>query len=100
MDLVENRFIGMKSRGLYETPAGTILVEAHTDIEVFTMDRVRLHNVSLERGLGWVGDKLREQVGRVGWMSRRTLGERSLKCIGAVIWNSLPLSVTHSSSLS
>ena len=53
VDLVENRFIGMKSRGLYETPAGTILVEAHTDIEVFTMDRVRLH-VSVERGLGWV----------------------------------------------
>ena len=41
VDLVENRFIGMKSRGLYETPAGTILIEAHTDIEVFTMDRVR-----------------------------------------------------------
>ncbi|KAK7094872.1 argininosuccinate synthase-like [Littorina saxatilis] len=39
VDLVENRFIGMKSRGLYETPAGTILIEAHTDIEVFTMDR-------------------------------------------------------------
>ena len=55
VDLVENRFIGMKSRGLYETPAGTILVEAHTDIEVFTMDRVRLHNVSVERSMGWVG---------------------------------------------
>ena len=41
VDLVENRFIGMKSRGLYETPGGTILIEAHTDIEVFTMDRVR-----------------------------------------------------------
>ncbi|PVD22301.1 hypothetical protein C0Q70_18110 [Pomacea canaliculata] len=39
VDLVENRFIGMKSRGIYETPGGTILIEAHTDIEVFTMDR-------------------------------------------------------------
>nr|KAG5699978.1 hypothetical protein BaRGS_001797 [Batillaria attramentaria] len=39
IDLVENRFIGMKSRGCYETPGGTILIEAHTDIEVFTMDR-------------------------------------------------------------
>lgn len=39
VDLVENRFIGMKSRGLYETPGGTILIEAHMDIEVFTMDR-------------------------------------------------------------
>ncbi|XP_059150979.1 argininosuccinate synthase-like isoform X1 [Physella acuta] len=39
VDLVENRFIGMKSRGIYETPGGTILIAAHTDIEVFTMDR-------------------------------------------------------------
>ncbi|KAK6979852.1 argininosuccinate synthase, partial [Biomphalaria glabrata] len=39
VDLVENRFIGMKSRGIYETPGGTILLTAHTDIEVFTMDR-------------------------------------------------------------
>jgi len=39
IDIVENRFIGMKSRGLYETPAGTILYQAHMDIENFTMDR-------------------------------------------------------------
>lgn len=39
VDLVENRFIGMKSRGIYETPGGTILQAAHLDIEVFTMDR-------------------------------------------------------------
>lgn len=39
VDLVENRFIGMKSRGCYETPGGTILIEAHMDIETFTMDR-------------------------------------------------------------
>ncbi|KAK3785781.1 hypothetical protein RRG08_031016 [Elysia crispata] len=39
VDLVENRSIGMKSRGIYETPGGTILIEAHTDIEIFTMDR-------------------------------------------------------------
>lgn len=39
IDIVENRFIGMKSRGCYETPAGTILLAAHEDIEVFTMDR-------------------------------------------------------------
>ncbi|XP_041368744.1 argininosuccinate synthase-like [Gigantopelta aegis] len=39
VDIVENRFIGMKSRGIYETPAGTILIAAHMDIEVFTMDR-------------------------------------------------------------
>lgn len=38
-DLVEDRFVGMKSRGVYETPAGTILRKAHLDIEGLTMDR-------------------------------------------------------------
>ncbi|XP_068191209.1 argininosuccinate synthase [Antennarius striatus] len=49
IDIVENRFIGMKSRGLYETPGGTILLMAHLDIETFTMDReVR----RIKQGLG------------------------------------------------
>lgn len=39
IDIVENRFIGMKSRGIYETPGGTVLLQAHLDIETFTMDR-------------------------------------------------------------
>ncbi len=39
VDMVENRFVGMKSRGVYETPAGTILMHAHLDIEGVTMDR-------------------------------------------------------------
>ena len=39
IDMVEDRFVGMKSRGVYETPAGTILHEAHRDIEGLTMDR-------------------------------------------------------------
>ncbi|XP_062844751.1 argininosuccinate synthase [Trichomycterus rosablanca] len=39
IDIVENRFVGMKSRGIYETPGGTILHHAHLDIEAFTMDR-------------------------------------------------------------
>jgi len=39
IDMVENRFVGMKSRGSYETPAGTILLDAHLDIEGVTMDR-------------------------------------------------------------
>ncbi|CAO2605153.1 Argininosuccinate synthase [Lemmus lemmus] len=39
IDIVENHFIGMKSRDIYETTAGTILYHAHLDIEVFTMDR-------------------------------------------------------------
>ncbi len=39
MDMVENRFVGIKSRGLYETPGGTILYTAHRDIEAIAMDR-------------------------------------------------------------
>lgn len=39
IDIVENRFVGMKSRGIYECPGGTILRAAHLDIETFTMDR-------------------------------------------------------------
>lgn len=43
VDLVENRFIGMKSRGIYETPAGTILLKAHLDIEGITLDKEVCH---------------------------------------------------------
>lgn len=39
IDLVENRFIGMKSRGVYETPGGTILHAAHTDLEIYCLDK-------------------------------------------------------------
>ncbi|MFT6263265.1 MAG: argininosuccinate synthase [Dasania sp.] len=43
LDLVENRFVGMKSRGMYETPGGTILLAAHRGIESITMDRGAMH---------------------------------------------------------
>jgi argininosuccinate synthase len=43
LDLVENRFVGMKSRGIYETPGGTILLEAHRGIESITLDREAAH---------------------------------------------------------
>ena len=39
LDLVENRYVGMKSRGVYETPSGTILLTAHREIESITLDR-------------------------------------------------------------
>ena len=39
IDIVENRFVGMKSRGVYETPGGTILHEAHRAVESVTLDR-------------------------------------------------------------
>jgi len=43
LDLVENRFVGMKSRGMYETPGGTILALAHRGIEQLTLDRGAMH---------------------------------------------------------
>jgi argininosuccinate synthase len=43
LDLVENRFVGMKSRGVYETPGGTILLAAHRGIESITLDREAGH---------------------------------------------------------
>lgn len=43
VDLVENRFVGMKSRGVYETPGGVILMQAHRQVETLTMDRDLMH---------------------------------------------------------
>jgi argininosuccinate synthase len=43
VDIVENRFVGMKSRGVYETPGGTILIHAHRQLETLTMDRELMH---------------------------------------------------------
>jgi argininosuccinate synthase len=50
-DMVENRFVGIKSRGIYETPGGTILRAAHMDIEGIAMDRevMRLRNMLTEK---------------------------------------------------
>ena len=43
VDLVENRFIGIKSRGVYETPGGTLLITAHRAIESVTLDKETMH---------------------------------------------------------
>jgi argininosuccinate synthase len=43
LDLVENRYVGMKSRGVYETPGGTILLAAHRGVESITLDRGAMH---------------------------------------------------------
>ena len=42
-DIVENRLVGMKSRGVYETPGGTVLTKAHQELELLTLDRMTLH---------------------------------------------------------
>src|SRR5262249_23637871 len=43
VDLVENRFVGIKSRGCYETPGGTLLIAAHRELEALCMDRDLMH---------------------------------------------------------
>jgi argininosuccinate synthase len=43
VDMVENRLVGMKSRGIYETPGGTVLFAAHRELELLTLDRATLH---------------------------------------------------------
>jgi argininosuccinate synthase len=43
VDLVENRLVGIKSRGVYETPGGTILMTAHSALESLTLDRETMH---------------------------------------------------------
>ncbi len=43
IDLVENRFVGMKSRGCYETPGGTLIMAAHRELEALTLDRNMAH---------------------------------------------------------
>lgn len=55
-DMVENRLVGMKSRGVYETPAGTILYYAHNELEALTLDRATLHYKQL------IGIKYAEMV--------------------------------------
>src|SRR5207244_2038597 len=50
VDLVENRLVGMKSRGVYETPGGTILYKAHQALESICLDKATLHQ-KLQLGL-------------------------------------------------
>jgi argininosuccinate synthase len=50
IDLVENRLVGMKSRGAYETPGGTLLLTAHRELEALTLDRTTLHYKDLLAG--------------------------------------------------
>ncbi|TRY87932.1 hypothetical protein DNTS_005229, partial [Danionella cerebrum] len=73
IDIVENRFIGMKSRGIYETPGGTILFQAHLDLETLTMDR---EVFKIKQSLGV---KLAELVYNGFWFSPE--GEFLRRCV-------------------
>ena len=66
LDIVENRLVGMKSRGVYETPGGTILYKAHEMLETITLDKETSHYKTL------VGHKLGELVYNAQWYSALT----------------------------
>jgi argininosuccinate synthase len=63
VDMVENRFVGIKSRGVYETPGGTILYNAHMDLESITLDREVLHLKNM------LSDKLATLIYNGFWFS-------------------------------
>ena len=63
LDIVENRLVGMKSRGVYETPAGTILYKAHDVLETITLDKETMHFKTQ------VGQRLAELVYNGQWFS-------------------------------
>lgn len=63
LDIVENRLVGMKSRGVYETPGGTILYKAHELLEMITLDRDTSHYKKL------VAEKYGELVYNGKWFS-------------------------------
>jgi len=85
IDIVENRFIGMKSRGIYETPAGTVLLQAHLDIETFTMDR-ELRKIKQQLAVQFA-----EQVYRGFWFSPecrfvRQCIDNSQECVNGKVY--------------
>lgn len=73
IDIVENRYVGLKSRGVYETPGGTILYTAHQDLEVFALDREVLRTKQLLR------DRMSDYVYNGFWFSPEALYVR--RCI-------------------
>jgi argininosuccinate synthase len=66
IDIVENRFVGLKSRGVYETPGGSILYAAHHDLEVFCLDR------EVFRVTSYLRDRMADYVYNGFWFSPET----------------------------
>ncbi|XP_055914340.1 argininosuccinate synthase [Eupeodes corollae] len=73
IDIVENRFVGLKSRGVYETPGGTILFSAHQDLEVFCLDR------EIYRTKSYLRDSMSVYVYNGFWFSPEAVFTR--KCL-------------------
>ena len=61
IDIVENRVVGMKSRGVYETPGGTILMEAHEQLEELVLDRATME-VKKDMGNKLSPDRIRRKM--------------------------------------
>jgi argininosuccinate synthase len=87
LDLVENRFVGMKSRGIYETPGGTILIAAHRAVESITLDRGEAHLKDelmpryaelIYNGFWWSPERLAIQT-MIDQVSQNVSGEVRLK---------------------
>jgi len=104
LDMVENRFVGIKSRGVYETPGGTILHEAHKDIEGIAMDRevMRLRDM-LATKLGelvyygfWFSPEMEFLMAAIDKSQELIDGEVTLKLFKGVAY---PIARTSPSSL-
>ncbi len=87
VDMVESRYVGMKSRGVYETPGGTILMQAHRDLEGLTMDRdvMNLRDSLIPRMAGliyngyWFSEEMRVLMAMVEESQRHVTGRVNLE---------------------
>ncbi|MBI4357506.1 MAG: argininosuccinate synthase [Gammaproteobacteria bacterium] len=94
LDIVENRVVGMKSRGCYETPGGTILLKAHRAIESLTLDRELAHlkdelmpryAALIYNGLWWSPERFALQA-LIDYSQRTVHGEVRLKLYKGNVW--------------
>ena len=74
LDIVENRYVGMKSRGCYETPAGTIMLKAHRGIESLTLDREAALQALIDKSQEYVNGTVRVKLykGSVSVVGRKS----------------------------
>jgi argininosuccinate synthase len=88
IDLVESRFVGMKSRGVYETPGGTLLYEAYRDLETMVVDRgvINLKDTLMPRFAQlvyngfWFGDECQLLLKTLGLSQQEVTGRVKMKC--------------------
>ena len=94
IDIVENRFVGIKSRGVYETPGGTLLYHAHRAVESITLDREVMHlrdeliprySEMVYNGF-WFSPERRALQAFVDEIQRRVNGEARLKLYKGSVW--------------